>query len=334
MRYVEYEYLYGVRTLLFTIYHVTHKNMNDHNTSHATYSLCIHGGCGMIAHKNEYTALLSRILTEGGNMLKNGANALDTVTYCVTQMEDDPLLNAGYGSVLTAEGTVEMDASIMDGKDLSAGAVANVTTIRNPIALARAIQHEKAHVFLVGEGAQAFARAHGFSMESPDYFKTPARIAQLMEAQQKNTVTLDHMDHAPVEKKFGTVGAVAYDTCGNLASATSTGGTVNKRFGRVGDTPVIGAGTYADNTSGAVSCTGIGEHFLRTSLAKEITGYLRDEHTTAQQSAEKGIAYLVERVQGLGGVIVIDRHGRCGTANSTPHLLAGYIEHGNAIRMC
>ncbi len=306
--------------------------MNTHTTRH-TYSLAIHGGCGMLAHKEMYRALLKEVLTAGKKLLASDASALDTVTHCVSLLENDPLLNAGRGSVLTAEGTVEMDASIMDGRDLSAGAVAGVTIVKNPITLARAIQQAGEHVFLVGEGAHACAKALGIQTESAEYFITPARVTQLKEVKEKNIVSLDHSQPHTAERKFGTVGAVAYDTTGNLASATSTGGTVNKRFGRVGDTPIIGAGTYADNTSGAISCTGIGEHFLRTVLAKEIATYLRDERVTAQEGAERGISYLVERVHGLGGVIVLDRFGRCGTAHSTPHLLAGYIEHGGTIQI-
>jgi L-asparaginase / beta-aspartyl-peptidase len=299
------------------------------HTSH--YSLAIHGGCGMISKREDYHALLTRILTAGVEMLKHDASALDVVTHCVSLLEDDPLVNAGHGSVLNAEGEVEMDASIMDGRDLSAGAVAGVTSVRNPVQLARAILEAREHVFLLGKGAELFAQAHHIPTESPDYFITPARIAQLKEVQTQGGVALDHSESATSEKKFGTVGAVAYDTKGNLASATSTGGLVNKHFGRIGDTPVIGAGTYADNTSGAISCTGFGEHILRTSLSKEIAVYLRDEQLTAQEGAERGIAYLVECVNGMGGVIVIDRHGRCGTAHSTPNLLAGYVERSGPV---
>ncbi len=283
----------------------------------------------MIAARDRYDTLLLRVLEAGRALLCEGRDAVATVRHCVTLLEDDELLNAGRGSVLNERGEVELDAAIMDGSDLSAGAIAGVRGIRNPVLLADCVRARSEHVFLAGEGAEAFARVHGIETAPPEYFRTPEREAQWKAARDANVVTLDHA--VVGEKKFGTVGAVACDSSGAVAAATSTGGIVNKAYGRIGDSAVIGAGTYADNAAGAVSCTGIGEHFLRTALAHEIAVYLRTSgEDPAQAAAERGIAHLVARVDGKGGVIVVDRFGRCGIAHSTPHMVAASIEHGGA----
>lgn len=244
----------------------------------------------------------------------------------VMLLEDDPLYNAGRGSVLNADGTVECDASVMDGRTLDAGAIAGVRGVRNPVLLARAVMEKSGHVFLIGEGAERFAREHGIPFEDAEYFLTEARIAQLAKAKEKQAIVLDHSQTN--ERKLGTVGAVARDRCGNLAAATSTGGVVNQQCGRVGDSAVIGAGTFADNASCAISCTGVGEHFLRTSLAKTAALFIEYRGMRADEAADAAIQYLVDKVHGFGGLIIVDRDGACARAHSTPGMVTATVQNG------
>lgn len=246
------------------------------------WSLAIHGGAGTLdpdkmtpEKRAEYEAALQKALDAGAKVLSDGGDAMDAVKAAVIIMEDSPLFNAGKGAVFTWEGTNELDASIMDGRDRSAGAIAGVKTVRNPILLADKVRTESEHVFLMGAGAEAFAAEKGFAVTPPEYFATPARREALerMKARQLSALDVDH--------KFGTVGAVALDQNGNLAAATSTGGMTGKRWGRVGDAPVIGAGTYADNRACAVSATGWGEYFLRVGVAHEICARLREFNVQA-----------------------------------------------------
>ena len=298
-----------------------------------SYSLTIHGGAGALedlkheASAAEFDRSIITILERGRERLAAGDSALEVVEYCVTLLEDDRLYNAGCGSVLNADGKVEMDAALMDGKDLRAGAVAGIRNIKNPIALARRVLERGEHVLLMGEGALEFAHFCEVETYPDDYFITPARIQQLAEAQAAGRMTLDHEKIKP-SQKLGTVGAVARDLQGNLAAATSTGGLVNKRWGRVGDTPVIGAGVFADNETCAVSATGYGEQFLRTVLAKTISDFVQFRGMDAEAAAQAGIEYLVAKVNGIGGVIVIDSAGRCAAAQSTSGLIRGWIELG------
>lgn len=279
----------------------------------------IHGGAGAILNPEKYADSLRRIVESGAARLAAGASALDAVAHCVTLLEDDPLYNAGRGSVLNADGAAFCDASIMDGRTLAAGAVAGVQRVRNPVLLARLTMEKSRHVFLIGEGAERFGRAHGAVFEDDSYFVTPERLAQLARAKKmRQEMALDHSTTA--HDKLGTVGAVARDADGNLAAATSTGGLVNQIAGRVGDSPVIGAGVFADNESCAISCTGVGEHFLRTSLART-AAFLVEQGMTAEDAAKEAVAYLVRKVNGSGGLILVDRRGRCGAARSTPGLL-------------
>ena len=290
------------------------------------FSLMIHGGAGVIREPERFEESLRRIIERGAALLALGASALDAVTECVILLEDDPLYNAGRGSVLNAEGIVDCDASIMDGRTLDAGAIAGVRGIKNPILLARAVLEKSEHVFLIGDGAEAFAREQRLAFEEPAYFLTEYRVAQLARVKEKQKLGLDHSEANDL--KLGTVGAVARDSNGNLAAATSTGGLVNKQFGRVGDSAVIGAGTFADNQSCAVSCTGIGEDFLRTSLARTAALFVEHQGMTAQEAADAAIRLLTSKVQGLGGLILIDREGRCGQAHSTPAMLTATAEGG------
>jgi beta-aspartyl-peptidase (threonine type) len=213
----------------------------------------------------------------------------------------------------------------MDGSTLAAGAAAGVRGVKNPVLLARAVLEKSEHVLLIGEGAEMFAREHQLVFESPAYFITEHRVRQLARVKEKQAITLDH---AGDDEKLGTVGAVARDNDGNLAAATSTGGLVNKQWGRVGDSPIIGAGTFADNASCAVSCTGIGEDFLRTSLARTAAFFVEERGMPAQDAADEAIQYLTRKVKGVGGLILIDRNGRCARAFSTPDMLSATAENG------
>jgi L-asparaginase / beta-aspartyl-peptidase len=298
-----------------------------------SYSLMIHGGAGALedlkyeASETEFTQSITAILAQGRQRLAAGDPALDVVEYCVTLLEDDRLYNAGCGSVLNADGKVEMDAALMNGSDLRAGAVAGIRNIKNPIALARLVLERGEHVLLMGDGALEFAKFCQVDTYPDDYFITESRIKQLAEAQVAGRMTLDHERIKP-SQKLGTVGAVARDLQGNLAAATSTGGLVNKRWGRVGDTPIVGAGVFADNDTCAVSATGYGEQFLRTVLAKTISDLVLYRGMDAADAAKAGIEYLVAKVNGDGGVIVIDRAGHCAAAQSTSGLIRGWIELG------
>jgi beta-aspartyl-peptidase (threonine type) len=279
------------------------------------FSLMIHGGFGTTPENCDFAPSLRRVAEAGSALLADGGSALDAVTLCVALLEDDPLFNAGRGSVLTAEGRVEMDASIMDGRNLEAGAVAGVRRVRNPVRAARAAMARSGHVFLIGDGADGFAAEAGCELASPDYFVTPARRAQ-------------HAQRVDEAAKIGTVGAVARDVAGDLAAATSTGGVPGKRFGRVGDAPVIGAGVFADNASCAVSCTGVGEHFLRMSIARSVGFLVEEKGMDAAAAATEAIRRLVERISGVGGLIVVDRVGRFGRAKSGDGLMTATARPG------
>ena len=299
------------------------------------FSLMVHGGSGALEHirregsETAFTRSICRILEGGREILTTGGTALDAVEYCAAALEDDPLYNAGHGSVLNEYGEVEMDAAIMEGRTLDAGAVAGITNVKNPISLARRVLEKSEHVMLIGKGAREFAKLCGVEMMTDDYFVIESRIQQWREAQQAGGMMLDHEDAEP-QYKLGTIGAVARDREGNLAAATSTGGIVNKRWGRVGDSPIVGAGVFADNGTCAVSATGYGEQFQRTVLSKMISDCIYFKDMTAAEAANTGIQYLVEKVNGLGGVIVIDRHGNCAVGHSTSGMIYGFIEHGQA----
>lgn len=304
------------------------------NSTH--YSLMVHGGAGALDNvKDNKTAVrylesIRRILEHGREVLTLGGSALQAVEVCASLLEDDPIFNAGCGSVLNENGKVEMDAAIMDGRDLSAGAVAAVDNIANPIQLARYVMTESEHVMLISEGAMRFADHCGIERAPENYFYTPERVTQLEEARLKNKIMLDHddLDENSEDQKYGTIGAIAYDLQGNLAAATSTGGIVNKRLGRVGDSPLIGAGVFADNETCAVSATGYGEDFMRTVISKTIADFIYMKGMNAHEATQAGIEYLTRKVSGRGGVIVIDKDGNCSSGFTTKKMIHGWIEHG------
>jgi beta-aspartyl-peptidase (threonine type) len=296
-----------------------------------SFSLMIHGGAGATANKPEVLKAIKSVLTKGTAELKAGASALDAVEYCVSLLEDDPQFNAGRGAALNAKGEVDLDAAIMNGDRLQAGAIAGVQGIKNPVELARAVLDNSPHVFLIGKGAMEFARTQDVATKPPEYFITQKRKDQWEAAKTNAKIVLDHSDYDEIKKKYGTVGAVALDQDGNLAAATSTGGIVGKQFGRVSDTSLIGAGTYAENGLCAISCTGVGEQFIRTVLAKHAADIMRFQQTDAQATADAAIKYLVETVKGLGGLILVDAAGNCAKAYSTPGLVWGSAGSGKTL---
>ena len=308
----------------------------------ASYRLVIHGGAGTILRENmtpekeqAYRAKLEEALRAGEAVLKGGGEALDAVTAAIHVMEDSPLFNAGKGAVFTHEGRNEMDASIMDGRDLNAGAVAGVTRIKNPIDLAREVMEHSRHVMLSGAGAEEFAAERGMDFVNPDYFRTQRRWDQLQNALKKGELALDHteedfdiiegVDPEDPDHKFGTVGAVALDVRGNLAAGTSTGGMTNKRYHRIGDSPVIGAGTYADNASCGVSATGHGEFFIRATVARSICALMEYKGLGLQDAADEIIMKKLVRMGGEGGIIALDQNGNISMTFNTPGMYRGYI---------
>jgi beta-aspartyl-peptidase (threonine type) len=299
-----------------------------------SYSLMVHGGAGALDNIKDsklavrYLDSIRGILEHGREVLALGGSALQAAEACASLLEDDPLFNAGCGSVLNEYGKVEMDAAIMDGRDLAAGAVACIGNIANPVQLARRVLSESEHVMLIAEGAMRFADQCGVERVPDSYFFTAERIAQLEQARLQHKMMLDHDNNeaASEDEKHGTVGAIARDLAGNLAAATSTGGIVNKRMGRVGDSPIIGAGVYADNETCAVSATGYGEDFMRTVIAKTIADLIDMQGMDAEAATRTGIDYLIRKVKGRGGVIVIDKKGRCASGFTTKKMIHGWIE--------
>jgi beta-aspartyl-peptidase (threonine type) len=300
------------------------------------FSIMVHGGAGALDNvKDQKTAVryldsLRRILEHGREIMQLGGSALQAVEACASLLEDDPLFNAGCGSVLNENGKVEMDAAIMNGSDLSAGAVAAVDNIANPVQLARIVMSNSEHVMLISEGAMRFADQNGTQRVPENYFYTDERVEQLKQAKLQHRMMLDHDDSeiGSEDQKYGTIGAIARDPQGNLAAATSTGGIVNKRLGRVGDSPLIGAGVYADNETCAVSATGFGEDFMRTVISKTISDFIYMKDMNAEQATHAGIDYLSRKVKGRGGVIVIDKDGNCSSGFTTKKMIHGWIEHG------
>ena len=280
------------------------------------FTIAIHGGAGTISRRkmkpsmeNTYRAGLQSALEKGFSILEKGGSSVEAVLEAVMNLEDNELFNAGKGSVFTNDGSHEMDASIMEGKSLTAGAVGAVKNIRNPIYLADQIRLHSGHVFLGGEGALDFARQQGVAIENNDYFFSQFRYDQWQKVKGSDTFQLDHTDQPIDEKKFGTVGAVACDQFGNLAAATSTGGMTNKKFGRMGDTPVIGSGTYANNASCAISCTGYGEIFLRAVAAYDVSALMEYRGYSLQQAMYEVVHKKLVAMEGEGGMIGVDAKG-------------------------
>ena len=278
------------------------------------FSIAIHGGAGTLVKglmtpekEEQYKSALDDALERGYAILEKGGSAIDAVETSVKVLENSPLFNAGKGSVFTNEGTHEMDAAIMDGKSLQAGAVSLITGIKNPVSLARDVMDKSDHVFLAGEGAMRFAKSLDYELEDPEYFYDELRYQQWQEIKDSDKFQLDHSEKK--DSKFGTVGAVACDKDGNIAAATSTGGMTNKRWGRVGDSPIIGAGNYANNKTCAVSCTGSGEFFIRGVVAYDVSCLMEYKGMTVEEAASEVINKRVLEIGGDGGLIAVDTQG-------------------------
>lgn len=306
------------------------------------YALVIHGGAGTILKANltaekeaAYTAALSEALLAGQAVLAEGGSALDAVETTIRIMEDSPLFNAGKGAVFTHDGRNEMDASIMDGRDQNAGAIAGVTQVKNPISLARSVMENSRHVMLAGEGAEVFARARmseaneQIDFVDPAYFKTGRRLEQLQRALEKEKAQSQITQSQAAlftDEKFGTVGAVALDTDGNIAAGTSTGGMTNKRWNRIGDSPVIGAGTYADNKSCGVSATGHGEYFIRATIARDVCAMMEYAGVSLKTAADTIIHERLDDLGGTGGIVALDKDGHIAMPFNTEGMYRGYIK--------
>lgn len=297
------------------------------------YTLAIHGGAGVIVkekmdHKTEaaYRKSLMEALSIGDQMLKNGHQALDVVEAVVVHLEDDPKFNAGKGAVFSAAGTNELDAAIMDGRDRDAGTVAGVTNVKNPIRLARAVMEKSRHVMLQSDGAETFAAENELEIVDPKYFHTDRRWKQMQKKLRIKEGTL-RLNENP-ETKFGTVGAVVKDGCGDLAAGTSTGGLTAKKWGRVGDTPIIGAGTYADNKYCAVSATGTGEYFIRATIARDICARREFLKESIQEASDALIHDTLTDMGGTGGIVSIDNNGTPAFSFNTEGMYRGYVQNG------
>ena len=332
---------------LFTAFHgITQVKRNIPKDK---YLLVIHGGAGTILRsqmtpesERAYTEALTKALQTGYDILNRGGTALDAVEATVKVMEDDPLFNAGKGAVFTNEGKNELDAAIMDGRTRAAGAVAGVTTIRNPISAARAVMEKSSHVMMIGAGAEKFAASAGIEIVDPSYFHTVPRWRGLERAKREDSVkammrkdstqkTSVHFENR--DDKFGTVGAVALDRSGNLAAATSTGGMTNKKFGRVGDVPVIGAGTYAYNKTCAISCTGYGEYFIRLVMAKSVSDMMEFGKMSLAAAANEMIMKQLPQMGGDGGLIAVDRNGNFTMPFNTSGMYRGVIKADGKIEI-
>ncbi len=306
----------------------------DKGSLNNNYALVIHGGAGNIVKKNftqakenEYRTTLNEALSKGIEKLKQGESAVKVVELVIKQLENSPLFNAGKGSVYSNNGKQMMDASIMDGKDLSCGSVAGVTNIKNPISAARVVKDETPHVFLYGEECQDFCVKYGIELEDASYFKTSRSWKQYQRALKKDNLLLDHdqgsINEYNESKKYGTVGCVVLDKQGNIAAGTSTGGLTNKKHGRIGDSPVIGAGTYADNASCAVSCTGVGEFFIRGTVARDISAQMEFGKKKLDEAGKLSMEKL-EKLGGKGGFIAIDKNGNYTMMYNTKGMYRGY----------
>ncbi|APA84009.1 isoaspartyl peptidase/L-asparaginase [Paraburkholderia sprentiae WSM5005] len=316
--------------------------------------IAIHGGAGTILRASmsasaeaEYHAALEAVLSAGQRVLADGGSALDAVSEAVRLLEDCALFNAGHGAVYTAAGTHELDAAIMDGRTLDAGAICCVKRVRNPILAARRVLERSDHVLFTAEGAEAFAAAQGLELVDNSYFDTDARRRQWQLAREQQRPMLDHdaatlaceasrnaepTPHEPIDpnRKFGTVGAVALDRHGHLAAATSTGGVTNKQVGRVGDTPLIGAGCYADDATCAVSTTGSGEMFMRMVAAYDVAAQMAYRQVSLEQAAHDVVMNRLPKIDGRGGLVAVDGHGNVTLPFNTEGMYRGFARLGEA----
>lgn len=299
------------------------------------FTIAIHGGAGTIVKEDmtpeledEYNKALENALNTGYAVLEKGGTALNAVKAAVMSMEDCPLFNAGKGAVFTKKGINELDAAIMDGSNLDAGAIAGVRNVRNPVVLAEEVMRHSGHVFLAGKGANDFAIKQGVKLEPDDYFFSQYRYDQWREIRDSDMYQLDHKNDRLVsllkDKKFGTVGAVACDSKGNLAAATSTGGMTNKNYGRIGDSPMIGAGTYANNKTCAVSCTGHGEMFIKAVAAYDVSCLMEYKGLSLQEACQEVVMKKLVDISGEGGLIGVDAKGNCSLVFNSAGMYRGF----------
>ena len=325
--------------LFFTALSIQLFSQND-TIMPQNFAIVIHGGAGTILKKNlsdekekAYRDKLTEALNAGYEVLENGGSSTDAVETAIKIMEDSPLFNAGKGAVFTNAGTNEMDASIMEGKELNAGAVGGVSTVKNPITAARLVMEKSQHVMLTGAGADEFAKKNGLEIEDSSYFFNQNRYNQLQKIKESEETQLDHIEddegylidpETLKDSKFGTVGAVALDKNGNITAATSTGGMTNKKYGRVGDSPIIGAGTYANNKTCGVSCTGHGEYFIRKVVAYDVSALMEYKEMSLQDAANYIISEKMVDFGGSGGLIAMDAAGNIAMPFNTKGMYRGY----------
>lgn len=319
-----YKLLFFIPLILTLVISCQHTRSEDNSlkNENSKIAIVIHGGAGTIKKENmdelteaAYREKLNEALTTGYSVLESGGSSCEAIQQAIVVMENSPLFNAGVGAVFTASGENELDASIMQGSDLNAGAVAGVTTIKNPILSAYEVMTSSPHVMLAGKGAEAFAEEHGLDMVHPDYFKTERRAQQLDKVINK------------VEKEFGTVGAVAVDQQGNICAGTSTGGMTNKKWGRIGDSPIIGAGTYANNETCGFSGTGHGEYYIRVAAAHDVSALMEYRQMTVTE-ATQAVMDKLTAMNARGGMIALDARGNVAMPFNTSGMYRGYLREG------
>jgi L-asparaginase / beta-aspartyl-peptidase len=337
--------LYLLPIFLIINVNFLYSQKTDAEMKKTSYVMVIHGGAGTILKKNmtpetekAYIEKLEEALKAGYQAIENGKTSLEAVQKAINIMEDSPLFNAGRGSVFTNDEAIEMDASVMEGKNRNAGAIAGVSNIKNPINAAIAVLEKSEHVLLTGRGAEEFAKRNQVELVDPSWLHNPQRLEQLRRIKDTEKMQLDHDNgkgsidpsenefNFDADKKFGTVGAVALDKEGNLAAGTSTGGMTNKRFGRVGDSPIIGAGTYADNNTCGVSSTGHGEYFIRGLIAYEVAVLMEHRGLSLEEAAHKAIHKKLETLGGKGGIIAMDAQGNVSMPFNTEGMYRGTVD--------
>lgn len=310
----------------------------ESDQSKPAYAIVIHGGAGTILKENmsddmdkAYRDAMNKALDIGEKILKDGGTCLDAVEQSIRFMEDSPLFNAGRGAVFTHEGKNEMDASFMYGKDQNAGAVGGVTNIKHPISAARAVLEKSEHVMMAGKGAEDFAASQNIEQVDPEYFKTERRWKSLQRILKSEKDKTELSEDEDKDKKYGTVGVVALDNNGNIAAGTSTGGMTNKRFNRIGDSPIIGAGTFADNATCGVSSTGHGEYFIRYTVARDIAAMMEYGNSSLAEASEYIVNKKLVDKGGTGGVVALDRNGNIAMPFNTPGMYRGYAKPGERV---
>lgn len=328
------DFVLGIAMILIAAYSCKQENtlLSQKNEVQKEYAMVIHGGAGTIVRAEmspekeaEYRAALATALEIGANILKSGGSSIDAVEKTINSMENSPLFNAGKGAVFTNAGINEMDASIMYGKDQNAGAIGGVTNVKNPINAARAVMEKSEHVMLSGRGAEEFAESVGLEIVNPSYFKTERRWDALQKAKASEMEVGFEEAIMHADYRFGTVGAVALDKEGNICAGTSTGGMTNKKFNRIGDAPIIGAGTFADNASCGVSATGHGEFFIRYTVARDIAALMEYKGLSLKEAGEYIVNQKLVEKGGSGGVVALDSYGNISMPFNTEGMYRGFI---------